>query len=96
MLCQFAIKSKGFDLAGGIEAYRKAIELDPKEWSNYADLAILLEHDSFGERYSSASRLGSWSALLSYSAFGLGGKSVNIFSMPFSIFFWFFSPFWEI
>lgn len=47
----------GFDLKGGVTAYRKAIDLDSKTWGNYADLAILLEHDAQGERYSANSDL---------------------------------------
>ncbi|MCF6335065.1 MAG: tetratricopeptide repeat protein, partial [Spirochaetales bacterium] len=43
----------GYDRTGAIEAYRKAIELDGEEWSNFANLAILLEYDSNGLRYNS-------------------------------------------
>ncbi len=48
---------KGFDFNAAVAAYRKAIDLDPKEWGNLADLAILLEYDAFGERYSPDSKL---------------------------------------
>jgi len=44
----------GYDRAGAIAAYRKALELDTEEWSNYANLAILLEYNENGLRYSSA------------------------------------------
>jgi tetratricopeptide (TPR) repeat protein/transglutaminase-like putative cysteine protease len=43
---------KGYDRAGAIAAYRKAKELDPDNNEARADLAILLEHDAEGERYS--------------------------------------------
>ena len=43
----------GYDRSGAIAAYRKAIELDTEEWSNYANLAILLEYNENGLRYSS-------------------------------------------
>ncbi|MES1245985.1 MAG: DUF3857 domain-containing protein [Acidobacteriota bacterium] len=43
---------KGFDRAGAIAAYRKAKALDPEDTEARADLAILLEHDAGGERYS--------------------------------------------
>ena len=44
----------GYDRSGAIDAYRKAIELDTEEWSNYANLAILLEYNDNGLRYSSS------------------------------------------
>jgi tetratricopeptide (TPR) repeat protein len=43
----------GYNRSGAIEAYRKAIELDKDEWSNFANLAILLEYDENGLRYGS-------------------------------------------
>ncbi|MEA1910201.1 MAG: hypothetical protein U9N32_00810, partial [Spirochaetota bacterium] len=43
----------GYDRSGAIDAYRKAIELDKDEWSNFANFAILLEYDESGLRYSS-------------------------------------------
>ena len=43
---------EGFDRAGAIAAYRKASELEPKNTDIAADLAVLLEHDTAGVRYS--------------------------------------------
>ncbi|HET6935939.1 MAG TPA: DUF3857 domain-containing protein, partial [Candidatus Angelobacter sp.] len=48
---------RGFDYQGALDAYRKALQLDPKEKDPQikgvrADYAILLEHDSEGQRYS--------------------------------------------
>ncbi len=43
----------GFDRMGAIAAYKKAIELDPDEWSNFANMAILMEYDENGIRYAS-------------------------------------------
>jgi tetratricopeptide (TPR) repeat protein/transglutaminase-like putative cysteine protease len=43
----------GYERSDAVAAYRKAVELDPDEWSNYANLAILLEYDENGLRYSS-------------------------------------------
>ncbi|HMD33155.1 MAG TPA: DUF3857 domain-containing protein, partial [Candidatus Acidoferrales bacterium] len=48
----------GFDLEGAIAAYRKAAELDPKDYATKANLAILLEYDANGNRYSSKAHLG--------------------------------------
>ena len=42
----------GYDRAGAIEAYKRAVEIDTDEWSNFANLAILLEYDENGLRYS--------------------------------------------
>jgi tetratricopeptide (TPR) repeat protein len=42
----------GFDRAAAVASYRKAKELDPKDVITRADLAILLEHDAYGTRYS--------------------------------------------
>ncbi len=42
----------GSDLAGAAEAYRAAAALDPDDNSIRADLAILLEYDPVGRRYS--------------------------------------------
>ena len=47
----------GFDLSGGIAAYRKAEELDPSEFNTKANLAILLEHDARGYWHSPESRI---------------------------------------
>jgi tetratricopeptide (TPR) repeat protein len=48
---------RGFDLEGAVAAYRKAVELDPKEWTIRGNLAILLDYDAKGFRYSSQSNL---------------------------------------
>ncbi len=42
----------GSDLTGAAEAYRAAAALDPDDNSTRADLAILLEYDPVGRRYS--------------------------------------------
>jgi len=43
---------EGFDRAAAIAAYRKAQQLEPKNTDIAADLAVLLEHDATGVRYS--------------------------------------------
>ena len=48
---------EGFDRAGAIAAYRKARALDPSELDIAADLAVLLEHDDHGVRYSAKANL---------------------------------------
>ena len=48
---------EGFDRAGAIAAYRKARELDPLNADIVADLAVLLEHDLNGVRYSAKANL---------------------------------------
>ena len=48
---------KGFDYDGALEAFRKAKELAPKEKDVRADLAILLEVDPSGERYTAKAHL---------------------------------------
>ena len=48
---------EGFDRAGAIAAYRKARELEPKNTDIAADLAVLLEHDVNGVRYSPEANL---------------------------------------
>jgi hypothetical protein len=48
---------EGFDRAGAIAAYRKARELDPLNADIAADLAVLLEHDLNGVRYSAKANL---------------------------------------
>ena len=47
----------GSDLAGAADAYRAAIKLDPDDHSAQADLAILLEYDPAGRRYSGQSKM---------------------------------------
>ena len=47
----------GSDLAGAAEAYRAAIKLDPDDHSAQADLAILLEYDPVGRRYSGQAKM---------------------------------------
>ncbi|RLE22763.1 MAG: hypothetical protein DRJ08_03630, partial [Acidobacteria bacterium] len=41
----------GYDRMGAIAAYKEAIKLDPNEWTYPADLAIQLEYDENGRRY---------------------------------------------
>src|SRR5580658_4722464 len=48
---------KGCDLAGAEAAYRKAVELDPNEYSTRVNLAILLENSPDGVRYASKEKL---------------------------------------
>src|SRR5262249_3616772 len=48
---------KGFDRAGAVAAYRKSVELEPDNEQGRANLAILLEHDSQGERYADAAQV---------------------------------------
>jgi len=47
----------GSDLTGASEAYRASIKLDPDEHGTQGDLAILLEYDPVGRRYSRFSRM---------------------------------------
>jgi transglutaminase-like putative cysteine protease len=49
---------EGYDRAGALDAYRKARQLDPLNTDIMADLAVLLEHDANGVRYSPKSNLG--------------------------------------
>lgn len=42
---------RGFDREGSVQAYRKAVEVDPESNEARGDLAILLEHDAEGNRY---------------------------------------------
>lgn len=51
------LRRPGLDLPGAIAAYSKAKALEPEEWTTAADLAILLEHDAMGERYTSKANL---------------------------------------
>jgi tetratricopeptide (TPR) repeat protein len=44
---------EGYDRAGAIAAYRKALELEPDNTDIAADLAVLLEHNHVGVRYTS-------------------------------------------
>src|SRR3569832_1339248 len=48
---------EGYDRAGAIAAYRRARELDPSNTDIAADLAVLLEHDADGVRYSPRANL---------------------------------------
>lgn len=48
---------KGMDYAGAVAAYRKAITLDPKDKETRANLALLLEYDEDGTRYSEKAAL---------------------------------------
>ncbi len=48
---------RGFDLAGAEAAYRKAIALDPEQKSYVANLAILLEHNQYAQRYGPGARV---------------------------------------
>lgn len=48
---------KGFDIKAAEAAYRKAISLDSKDYATQGDLAILLEFDASGERYSLSARM---------------------------------------
>ena len=57
---------EGFDRAGSIAAYRKARELDPTNTDIAADLAVLLEHDANGVRYSAKANLDE--AIVEYQA----------------------------
>lgn len=51
------IRKKGFDYDGAVAAYRKAKLLDPKDKDLRANLAILLEFDANGERYTPQAHL---------------------------------------
>ena len=57
---------EGFDRPGAIAAYRKARELDPTNTDIAADLAVLLEHDRNGVRYSAEANLDQ--AIVEYQA----------------------------
>jgi len=47
----------GFDYDGSIAAYKKAIELDPKDFHARTNLAITYEYDKWGIRYTRGARL---------------------------------------
>jgi tetratricopeptide (TPR) repeat protein/transglutaminase-like putative cysteine protease len=49
--------NKGFDWQGALAALQKAQELDPADPDGLAELAIHLEHDGEGKRYSSKAKL---------------------------------------
>jgi len=50
--------AEGYDRAGAIAAYRKALQIEPKNADIAADLAVLLEHDASGVRYSPEADVG--------------------------------------
>ncbi|MGE5321493.1 MAG: hypothetical protein ACM3SW_01430, partial [Actinomycetota bacterium] len=51
------LRKKGFDYSGAVAAYRKAKALDPKDKDLRVNLAILLEYDADGERYTATAHL---------------------------------------
>lgn len=51
------LRKKGFDYSGAVAAYRKAKALDPKDKDLRVNLAILLEYDADGERYTAKAHL---------------------------------------
>lgn len=67
----------GFDWEGAVAAYAKAKELDAENWNARADYAIVLEHNSLGDRYRSGARLDD--AIAEYRA--IGREKLNEFSM---------------
>ncbi len=48
---------KGFDYQGAVAAYKKAKEFDPKDKDIRANLAMLLEYDPDGQRYTAKAHL---------------------------------------
>jgi len=48
---------KGMNFQGSVAAYKKAIELDPTDNENRAELGMLLEYDASGVRYSENAHL---------------------------------------
>lgn len=61
---------KGFDRAGAISAYRRSVALAPESGEARGDLAILLEHDAEGIRYTPGADLDA--AIEEYKALGDG------------------------
>lgn len=51
------LEKKGMDYDGAVAAYRKALTLDPKDKETRVNLALLLEFDANGIRYSEKARL---------------------------------------
>jgi tetratricopeptide (TPR) repeat protein len=51
------LEKKGMDYGGAVAAYRKALALDPKDKETRANLALLLEYDADGTRYSEKANL---------------------------------------
>src|SRR5439155_3023549 len=51
------LEKKGMDYDGAVAAYRKALTLDPKDKETRANLALLLEYDADGTRYSEKANL---------------------------------------
>jgi tetratricopeptide (TPR) repeat protein len=51
------LEKKGMDYDGAVAAYRKALALDPKDKETRANLALLLEYDADGTRYSEKANL---------------------------------------
>ena len=51
------VLKKGMDYDGAVTAYKKAIALDPKDKETLANLALLLEYDPEGTRYTENAKL---------------------------------------
>ncbi len=47
----------GFERDKAIQAYHKAVELDPECYEGWWDLAVMLEHDDYGYRYQAGPNL---------------------------------------
>ncbi|MFP5284287.1 MAG: transglutaminase domain-containing protein, partial [Thermoanaerobaculia bacterium] len=71
---------RGFDRSGAIAAYRRAVALEPgssqQAGEARGDLAILLEHDAEGNRYSPAADLAA--AIEEYEALGDGLEELGL------------------
>ncbi|HET9225788.1 MAG TPA: DUF3857 domain-containing protein, partial [Thermoanaerobaculia bacterium] len=67
---------KGFDRAGAINAYRKAVASDPGSGEARGDLAILLEHDAEGNRYTGEADLSA--AIEEYKVLGEGLEDLGL------------------
>jgi len=67
---------KGFDADGAAEAYRKALELDPKDDETRAQLAILLEYNTAGDRYGAGAKLDQ--AIAEYKKLGDNLAALNM------------------